>query len=70
MRIEVIGNRYEIRATPEEMLEHIAALTQSVRNVVSGSSREGGSSRPITGILESGQHVPMTLRTVIEAPNA
>jgi hypothetical protein len=68
MRIELEGNYYVIRATPEEMLEHIAALTHSVRNVINGYSSESASSRPIVA-TEAGQQVPRSLRTVIERPN-
>ena len=67
MRIELVGNNYEIRATPEEMLEHIAALTANVRNALTSSSGVGSSSRPIVA-TEDGQQVPRGLRTVIEVP--
>jgi len=66
MRIELIGNRYIIRATPDEMLEHITALTANVRNAIA-TSQSASSSRPVTGILEDGQNVPRILTTVIEA---
>ena len=66
MRIELIGNRYVIHATPDEMLEHIGACTANVRNAVN-SGQNASSSRPITGILEDGQNVPRILSTVIEA---
>jgi len=69
MRIELVGNRYIIRATPDEMLEHITALTANVRNALS-ANQDASSSRPITGILEDGQNVPRILTSVIEAKNA
>lgn len=65
MRIEQMGNQITVKGTPEEILEHIAALTHSVRNVVSGSSREASSSRPAS-VLHGEQWCPGTLRTVIE----
>jgi hypothetical protein len=65
MRIELVGNHYIIRATPDEMLEHITALTANVRNAI--QSGIASSSRPIVGIMEDGQNVPRCLTTVIEA---
>jgi len=64
MKIELIGNRYVIRATPDEMLEHIAALTSNVRNSIR-YQQDVSSSRDLIGV-EDGKDVPRILTTVIE----